>query len=234
MDEKAKLFVFAKKEVFLIFLFMLLIATTSFVFGVKVGKKFSFQREGFTTEDREKVDLLSGQEEKVHKQMEEDRPGEKTPQELQQEMHDNLRKKIEREFTQEEAAAAAETQKKNEIIPAKAIEPVAKIENPKKIVIPVTESTPENAPPSSTRDKYSGKYTIQLSSHRTLNEAEEFAKAFKIRGYNPIINEVEVKSRGTWYRVSLGVFANLAETKEYVLKEKELFMGQDYVFIQFD
>ena len=70
MDENTKLYVFSKREVALIFLFMFLIAVTSFVFGVKVGKDYSFEKSGFIPQDKEKIDLLSGQEEKVNEVVE--------------------------------------------------------------------------------------------------------------------------------------------------------------------
>ena len=71
MDENTKLYVFSKREVALIFLFMFLIALTSFVFGVKVGKSYSFDQSGLSPVDRQKVDLLSGQEELVNEVVEE-------------------------------------------------------------------------------------------------------------------------------------------------------------------
>ena len=78
------------------------------------------------------------------------------------------------------------------------------------------------------------KFTIQLGSYRTLKEAQEFANGFKIKGYNPMIKQTDVTGRGAWYRVNLGVFNSLSQAKNYILKEKELFMGQDYVFGQLD
>ena len=66
MEDNSKYFVFAKKEVALVFLFMILIAVTSFIFGVKVGKQFSFEASGLTEEDRAKVELLSREEESVN------------------------------------------------------------------------------------------------------------------------------------------------------------------------
>jgi hypothetical protein len=50
MDSKTKLYVFAKKEVGLIFIFMILIAITSFVLGVKIGKNYSLEMAGVTKE----------------------------------------------------------------------------------------------------------------------------------------------------------------------------------------
>ncbi len=75
MDEKTKLYVFAKKEVALIFVFMILIAITSFVFGVKIGKTYSYQVSGLSPEDKQKVDLLSEKEEEVNKILEEKNTG---------------------------------------------------------------------------------------------------------------------------------------------------------------
>ncbi len=66
MDEKSNLYVFERKEVFLIFVFMILIGITSFILGVKVGKQYSFQKAGFDQVDRETVDLLSKKEEEIH------------------------------------------------------------------------------------------------------------------------------------------------------------------------
>jgi cell division protein FtsN len=81
-------------------------------------------------------------------------------------------------------------------------------------------------------DGMSGKFTIQLGSHRTLKEAEDFAEGFKARGYDTIINQIEIKGKGTWYRVSLGAFSNMDEAKTYINKEKTLFIGQDYTIVK--
>ena len=89
-------------------------------------------------------------------------------------------------------------------------------------------------PEASLRDQYRGKFTIQLGSYQSLRDAESFADGFRIRGYKPIINEVDIKKRGIWYRVSLGIFESAGKAKDYVLREKVLFKGQDYVIGKFD
>jgi cell division protein FtsN len=77
-----------------------------------------------------------------------------------------------------------------------------------------------------------GKYTIQLGSYNTVEEAKQFAEGFTVRGYNPIINEVKIADKGTWYRVSLGVFETVESAKKYILDEKSLFSGQDHVITE--
>lgn len=74
-----------------------------------------------------------------------------------------------------------------------------------------------------------GKYTIQLGSYNTVEEAKQFAEGFTVRGYSPIVNEVKIEGKGTWYRVSLGLFNTVEEAKAYIKQEQSLFSGQEHV-----
>ncbi len=77
-----------------------------------------------------------------------------------------------------------------------------------------------------------GKYTIQLGSYNTVDEARQFAEGFTVRGYNPIINEVKIQGKGNWYRVSLGLFNTVEEAKTYIKAEQSLFSGQDHIITE--
>ena len=77
-----------------------------------------------------------------------------------------------------------------------------------------------------------GKFTIQLGSYPTVDEAKQFAEGFTVRGYSPIINESTIEGKGTWYRVSLGLFKSVEEAKSYIKNEQSLFSGQDYVITE--
>ncbi len=213
MDEKSNLYVFERKEVFLIFVFMILIGITSFILGVKVGKQYSFQKAGFEQVDRETVDLLSKKEEEIHDGA---RPTEiqLDTKDLREKMNESLEQKIKEEL-----------EKQPSPIP---------VEDKPQIESNQTELDEESVVESKVDDNLSGKFTIQLGAHRTLGEAEQFANGFKIKGYNPIISQKDIPGRGTWYRVSLGAFDSLSQAKDYILKEKELFLGQDYLFGQLD
>jgi len=203
MDSKTKLYVFAKKEVALIFIFMILIAITSFVLGVKIGKNYSLEMAGVTPEDRKKVvELLSNKEEALQ----EIKANPESSTVDSSDIENKLQEKISAEFGKEGTETTTS----------------------------VGQSTPNmsEGPKVQDGDQLSGKYTIQLGSHRTLKEAEDFAEGFRARGYNPIINQIEIKGKGTWYRVSLGAFNSIEESKGYVAKEKSLFLGQDYTIIK--
>jgi cell division protein FtsN len=201
MDSKTKLYVFAKKEVALIFIFMILIAVTSFVLGVKIGKNYSMELAGITPEDQKKViELLSNKEEALQ----DIKANPESSAVESSEVENKLQEKISAEFGNTPGAATEAHGN--------------------------THSNMSVAPKET--DQLSGKFTIQLGSHRTLKEAEDFAEGFRARGYNPIINQIEIKGKGTWYRVSLEAFSTMEEAKAYVGKEKSLFMGQDYTIIK--
>ena len=212
MDSKTKLYVFAKKEVALIFIFMILIAITSFVLGVKIGKNYSLEIAGITKEDQKKVvELLSSKEEALEDIKK------------NTEAHTVETSDIEHKL-QEKISAEFGTEKKDGHETA---EPVHAVNMS-------TEKTSHEALKEAGKsiDALSGKFTIQLGSHRTLKEAEDFAEGFKARGYDTIINQIEIKGKGTWYRVSLGAFLNMEEAKSYINKEKTLFIGQDYTIVK--
>jgi cell division protein FtsN len=90
---------------------------------------------------------------------------------------------------------------------------------------PAAGVTPQAAPQST----MAGKFTIQLGSYNTAEEAKQFAEGFTVRGYSPIINEVKIEGKGTWYRVSLGLFDSVEEAKAYIKQEQSLFSGQEHV-----
>jgi cell division protein FtsN len=201
MDSKTKLYVFAKKEVALIFIFMILIAITSFVLGVKIGKSYSLEMAGITKEDQKKVvDLLSTNEEAL---VDINKNAEAHVVESS-DIENKLQEKISAEFGSSQASGHGANMS--------------------------TEKSSHET--SASPDGLNGKFTIQLGSHRTLKEAEDFAEGFKARGYDPIINQIEIKGKGTWYRVSLGAFSNSEEAKSYIAKEKTLFIGQDYTIVK--
>jgi septal ring-binding cell division protein DamX len=202
MEDNAKVFVFEKKEIFLIFVFVVIMSVTCFTLGVNLGKKLALDKSGVTAADLKTVEMKSSQEEDVEATM--DAPqlsDEEKLKQLMEESKEKLNTELQQFSAQEPKLESAEA-----ATPA---------------VQPKSEVSVANA--------QTGKYTIQLGSYATMDEAKQFAEGFTVRGYNPILNEVIIADKGTWYRVSLGLFGTVAEAKEYVKKEATLFQGQDYV-----
>ena len=238
MNDKSNFYVFEKKEVLLVILFVILVSVTSFLFGLKIGSSYSFEATGNTQTEKDllgsetkPVEFISKEEEMVKELVKEEKDTEKN---INQEIQDSLKSKIMNEFSDQNKKFL--DQSKNTETPTK------QEEAPKEYESQVKEETVTNTPEIDAtvreaalkNDSFSGKYTIQLGSYRTISEAKEFAEGFKVLGYSPVINEVEIQGRGNWFRVSLGVFENLAGAKEYILENKSLFAERDYVFIQFD
>jgi len=203
MEDNAKVFVFEKKEIFLIFVFVVIMSVTCFTLGVNLGKKLAFEKSGVTTEDVKTVEMKSTQEEDVEKNLE---GPQLSDEEKLQKLMDESKEKLNTELQQLSSEEA----------------PTAKTEAPAALVTPKPSEV-------TTASKDTGKYTIQLGSYSSMEEAKQFAEGFTVRGYNPIINEVIIPEKGTWYRVSLGLFGTTAEAREYIKKEASLFQSQDYV-----
>ena len=201
--EEQKIVIFAKKEVFLIFICMVLIALLSFLMGVRIGKFYSLEKIGITKEDFQEVNLRA----KIEKEMV--RNPSSAPNTVsgpQKEIESSTQK-----LTQEFAALTEESKS---------------VERAPSAVTPKVEERPKS--------EYSGKFTIQLGSYRSYGDAEKFSDGFRVRGYEPIIQEIEIKNKGMMYRVSIGVFVNQNEANEYILLEKSLFQGQEYLIVKFD
>ena len=205
MEEDQRPFIFEKREIALIFICMILMAFLSFSIGVKVGKNYTFKKEGFEKEDRDKLKLKSELEEsieaKVNIESQEDLQETKDTIKNFQKLQDELKKvQLEEEMVNE------------------TVDPV---ENPKENIV----KRPGN--------KFAGKFTIQLGTYRSQADSKKFADGFSIRGYDTIIQEIESPEQGIVYRVSLGVFDSEEEAQEYVNTESSLFRGTDYLFTQF-
>lgn len=229
MDDKTKLYVFEKKEVLLIFLFLILISTASFLFGVKIGTNYSFQKSGYSEQDRMNIEMKSDEEELVLDVIK-DKTEDKTDYDKIKEVTEkSLKSNLDTEFMEEE-------KKYNQSDSMKGTA-TNKIQLKKEEVTSGEEMVKTEPRPSSgnkKKDQLFGKYTIQIGSYRSVKEAEEFAGGYTVLGFNPIIYDINLGPKGTWYRVSLGAFETIGESKDYIVKNKSLFDGSDYVLVKFE
>ena len=212
--DKGKLFVFDRIEVLFILVLIILVAITSFTIGVKIGKEYSYEAAGFTPQDRATIDIRSQVEEEVSQIDETQIKVDKET--LQLENSQKLQERFEQIDRDELTPGVKEAPKAQEAAPDKA--------EAKNEAEQLVQDLNDNA--------YKGKWTIQLGSYESLDDAQKFADGFKVRGYNPIINEVTIEGRGVWYRVGLGVHDSVADAKTYVEREKTLFQGQDYTIVK--
>lgn len=207
MSEKTKLIVFAKKEILLLLVFFFLAVGISFTLGFRMGKDYSF----LTTHDpsdRQLVErtaqMKSTEEEVVERQQQEEVEQQTKlaePSEFTGDTNKMMEKHLQQKLREEDTHVDSN--------PAGTVSADESIEKANK-------------------EELAGKFTIQLGSFLSFSEAEEFAQGFKMRGYSPIVEKSEIPNKGTRFSVSLGSFDNQNEAKDYIAKERSLFISQDY------
>lgn len=211
MKEKSKLFVFDRIEVLIILFLMIVIAITSFTLGVKIGEDFSFQQSGLSKTDAEILKLKSMEEEEVDN-INNTRADENV--DVLRMSDDELKKKFEEIDSGEEKPGSIRRAQPAPAPQAQAARPEAK-----ELI-------------NDLNNAHIGKWTIQLASYQSQDDADVFADGFRARGYNPIIHEAAIEGQGVWYRVSLGIFDAVSQAKEYISTESSLFQGQDYTIVK--
>lgn len=229
MDEKTKLYVFARKEVFLILVFFMLVSFISFLFGMAVGQNYSFELIKYTPEDQRVID-----------EMAKDSGGSEVP-DLQS-TEEEKAQKIEAEVTQMEKAQGEGENRPQESLKNLNDQLEDHLKEQVKKVTPFEEAPKPVAPtesdaPQKKTNKYvpeSGKYTIQVGSYRSEQEAFQFADGFFARGYQPYVVEREVSNRGIWFRVSIEAFNTLGEAKAFIKKHSSLFDSQESLIVRFE
>lgn len=235
MEDKNKLFVFEKKEVVLIFLFIVLIAVISFTLGVRTGKQLSLKYDNYTQQDVDTIDLKSVAEENIDQVISnsQDNSFESSMDAAEvkdTKVVDNKEDSVEARLKEEMEKLAKE---KVEVVPNADNETQNNDTTETDVTAPEVKTKEDATYISSDVDKdFVGKYTIQLFSHQSKEMAQDFADGFIIKGYDIIINEVVIPGKGKWYRVSVGIFNSVSEAKSYLLKEKDLFQDKNYVIQQ--
>lgn len=200
MEQDPRVFVFEKKEIFLIFVFVLIMSVTCFTLGVNLGKKLALEKSGVTPADVQALEMKSVEEEFADQVMAEDKlSDEEKIEQLKKEMKDKLDNELQ-SISQDETPATA------------------------------TNSTAASEAPAANPNI--GKFSIQLGSFNNMQDAKQFAEGFTARGYEAIIYETQLADKGTWYRVTIGLFETAGEARDYIKKEASLFQDQDHVVIE--
>ena len=234
IEDNSKLFVFEKKEVVLIFVFIVVIAVTAFTLGVRIGKRLSLKEDGYTKTDVQNIDLKSVDEEYVEAVVEDpiaptdfedalsgqEAPSKESAADVEARLREEMEKlaagKVDTAPVQDTAPQKVQTNEPS--VDSTSVESVDSIQKPDDLYAPEQD--------------VKGKFTIQLYANQSKAAAQDFADAFIVKGYDVIINEVSITGKGNWYRVSIGVFDTIEDAKKYLQKESSLFQSEDYIIQQ--
>jgi len=100
--------------------------------------------------------------------------------------------------------------------PAKPAPPVAvKTEEPKPVVKPE-----ETKPVEEVQAKPKGKFTVQVGSYQSSEEATSSLANWKKKGYSAFMAVGSIPDKGTWYRVRIGGFPSREEAQKFLEKFK--------------
>lgn len=230
MEENNKVYVFEKKEILLLVVFILVLASTSFTIGVRMGLNWKMDEAGITKEDKDQLILKSQSEENADAALKDSEVKSKP---IKDEAFNKLKQefdKLNNENLQVESANIPDAEESTEPDSAKLIDNYELSQAPANPEPAVANESPA----VETNTDYRGKYTVQVGAYNNLDDAKQFAAGFEVRGYTPIINEVEIDNKGKWYRVSIGIFESRQEAKDYIINQKTLFQSYDYIINQIE
>jgi hypothetical protein len=227
MEDNNKLFVFEKNEVLLIFAFVILIAITAFTLGFRAGRTSAPKVEESLVEIPAKVnpaeimELKSDVEEDADRISKLNKDRANTEDILGSESDDASLRLNDLDSKFKDIAKDDPKVEEND-------------DDSNDILMPDMDTLKEETSVIKKEARQlSNKYTIQLIARQSRDLAAEYAEPFIAAGYDVIVNEVEIPSKGTWYRVSIGAFNTKMEAQEYMQSENDLFQGKDYIIKQF-
>ena len=218
-----------KTDIIFVIGFILGLAVLSFVFGVRIGKKTALSSLGDIEQMKVSEKKFAEQSEKMNAQVTE--VVETTPVR-------NMENRIKDEFVNK--VIVEKTQPKK--VAAKAIEPIVD----SKPVIEDIQTSNSNSNSNSNLDpkptmvpyissgetQFSRKRTILVGEFLSLDQAQLFAQAFQLRGYEVYIQKFP-QSGIEKLRVSLGRFQDQKEAKSFMQANSNMFLKNKYKITSF-
>ena len=79
---------------------------------------------------------------------------------------------------------------------------------------------PENSVATAAAEIPKGKYTVQVGSYQSAEEASALVKGWKGKGYSSFMSVGQIPQKGTWYRVRIGGFPTREKAEDFLEKFK--------------
>lgn len=78
----------------------------------------------------------------------------------------------------------------------------------------------EEKPAEKTKEQPKGKFSIQVGSYQSVEEANSVVSRWKEKGYSTFLSIGQIPEKGTWYRVRIGGFPTREEAETFLDKFK--------------
>ncbi len=194
-DKRQHFFIYERKEMFILFALGSFIALFAFTLGVHLGKKQTLEQYAST------IGTHDG------------KPIESQPDEVPS----NIDMSEQMKNAQGAASDALSQELQNEVA-----ETGIKLDKKVQVDLPTqkkqgakpTEVTPvANKGVAFQQKAPTGKFTLQVGSFSSVNEAEDRAKVLRSNGLEPFLREANIRGKGHWFRIYLGGFGSVKEAK---------------------
>jgi cell division protein FtsN len=108
-----------------------------------------------------------------------------------------------------------------------------KMEVPRQVDLPKETKSEKHAAPTAIaaakRHAPSGRYTLQVGSYADLKQAREQVDALEAAGIEPLLRSIQIKGKGTWYRIYLGGFNTKEEAEKAGARFRESHMIDSFI-----
>lgn len=233
MNEKPRVFVYEKRELWILFSLGIMVSLFSFTLGIHLGKKV----------DQEKSELLAEHPRMESKSAETANDAVPDPVELTDRVKDadrNVEEKLNEGLHAEVLKTGVQLDPKRQVDLPKspssknagattlgqhhetpAPSESAHSESKDTETTHHEESTQvadqesHEAFPASVRRTPDGRYTLQVGSYPTVKEAKDHLDALEALQLEPFLRKADLKSKGRWFRIYIGGYGSMKEAQKF-------------------
>jgi len=210
LRDKQRLYIYGRREIVILLFLAFMVTLFAFTLGVHFGKNIGGPK--IETAKTETAVAGMGQD-KVPNRQELAEQSVGVNQAADETMNQALHEEVVRTGLKLDRAMQVELPEKTKA-PTKG----ATTNADKKSVAAVAEHVAEDKPQEDQVEV--GKYTLQIGAFRTEEEAKDRVSFLEAAGQKPFYKNVDLKSKGKWYRVYLGHYRSSEQAEEAGLRYK--------------
>jgi len=251
MDKRNRLFIYDRREMFVLILLSVMVALFAFTLGVHLGKRVSPGPDAASSKVIQPTEPVETQEDSLpnRQDLSEQAPAADpaADEALGRSLHEEVARsgiQLDRarpiELPQEKVKSAVRKGMRKakppssaapQAVPVPTLTPTGSSNNAANGAVKPAEKNSETfgetaanpAVAASRREAPPGRYTLQVGSFPSLDDARASVEALETVGLRPFLRGVEIPKKGRWFRIYLGGYANREEAqlagKRYVSEQ---------------
>lgn len=230
MANKQRIFFYDRRELLVLILLALMVALFSFTLGVHLGKRVSDSGKIVHRPQDAHLPPNTKGDSKTVQHEEDESPGRIDLMEqatgndeaLEEGMSAQLHREVLKKGIQLDQSIPVD-------LPQKANDEMMVKTGDDRQAGDLTGSQPEEKLPAILRKSPAGRYTIQVGSHPSLQEASRQVNSLESAGVEPFLRPVDLDGRGRWYRVYVGGYTSKTKARDIAQKYIDQHLIQSFV-----